>query len=382
MKMSKVETLHFIVDGKFLEEHCRRLYWFEDNEQGAFKILKEGLIRITDEHVMKIINGDAVLNGSSICDRKDCKQCKGLERLSYSEIDDTEFKLEITKRRLWLHENTYKIGQYHIGKNLIRDYLKIYNKSLLANNYDDEEEYDRLNDTVRIFRESIWSVTAHRLPSVDYIPEKDSRNYLYTQDVNHFLKNSEALIADAVDKRGTGEKVIDEILKSIRVVKESTESKVVKKQVKAEGCTLLIVPDPTNNYKYKRINIAKEQLLNYLKERSRGERSMKFTLNMDLDKEKVLKRYENLTKAMGLIHQKLMESMNLKHSKSGIYPRSMLEFFVNEAVQYFVLKTTFWDEGKTLEKLPDEIKLVLPKNHGYVDVYVDGKLVDEKRDLR
>jgi len=382
MKMSKVETLHFIVDGKFLEEHCRRLYWFEDNEKGAFKILKEGLIGITDEHVMKVINGDAVLNGSSICDRKDCTQCKGLKQLSYSEIDDTEFKLEITKRRLWLHENTFKIGQYHIEKKLIRDYFEIYQKTLIENEHLDEEEYEQLLQTVRIFRESIWSVTAHRLPSADYIPEKDSRNYLFTQDMNYFLKNSEAIISQGIDNGRFGQSIIDEILRSVVVVKEPTESKVEKKKVKAEGCTLLVVPDPTNNYKYKKINIAKEQLLNYLQERSRGERAMKFTLNMDLDKEKVLKRYENLTKAMGLVHQKLMESMNLKHSQSGIYPRSMLEFFVNEAVQYFVLKTTFWHEGKTLEKLPDEIKLVLPKNHGYVDVYVDGKLVDEKRDLR
>lgn len=378
-KFIKTESLHMIVDGEFIQDHCRQLYWFEDNEEGAYKILKEGLRGITNNQVMNIINGDAILRGSSICKKKNCRQCKGLKQISYSIVEDTDFKLEITKRKLWLHETNYKIGQYHISKYIIRDYLEKLREFI--NQDDDDEDYHKTQDILRIHRESIWHNTSHRIPSTDYIPDKDSRDYKFTTQMNYFLKDVERQIRNALDENQDVDKLIKEILLGITIFKETT-SKVKLKPVKAIGCTVLKIPDPKNNYRYKSINIQKEHLLNYLDTRSRGERSLKFTLNLDMDKDKVLKRYENLTKAMGLVHEKLMKSLNLNHNPSGIYSRNTLEFFVNEAVQFFVLRTSIWHEGKTLEKLPDEIKLKLPPNHGYVDVYVDGKLVEEKRDLR
>lgn len=380
MKIIKTESLHMIVDGQYLEDLTRQLYWFEDNELGAVTILKEGLRGITDRQVINIINGDAVLRGSSICDNKKCSQCKGLKRLTYNENEDKKFKLEITKRKLWLHENTYKIDQYHIRKETIREYLQMFNRNL--NLEDDDKLRLEYTERARIYRKAIWSTNCYQIPNADFIPEKGSRDYIFTKIMSSFLKGVENEIIKAFEEKGYAEKVIEEILNKITVIKEPTVSKVRKQPVKGEGCTVIKVPDPTNNYKYKSINIPKEQLLNYLKTRSRGEVSLKFTLNLDLDKDKVLKRYKNLQKQMGLVHEKLMDSMNLGHSDSGIYPRQTLEFFVNEAVQFFVLRTSIWHEGKTLDKLPDEIKLKLPPNHGYVDVYVDGKLVEEKRDLR
>ena len=197
--------------------------------------------------------------------------------------------------------------------------------------------------------------------------------------MNQFVKSCEQRFAIA---GFLADVEIEKIQKEIRVVNEPLSSKFKPKPMRAEGSTMITVPDPEDNYKYKSINIPKEHLLNYLRQRARNERAMKFTLNLDMDKEKVLKRYKNLQKEIGNIHELLMESMNLRHSNSGIYPRDIIEYFVNEAVQFFVLRTTYWEEGKSLKKLPDEIKLVLPPNHGYADVYVDGELAEEKRDLR
>jgi len=378
-KFIKTESLHFIVDGEFIQDHSRQLYWFEDAEKSAINVVG-CLTGITTLQIMNIINGDAILRGSSICKKKNCSQCKGLKSISYTEQEDKNFKKEIIKRRLWLHENKYKIDQYHISKEVVEDYLEVYAEGL--NPDPSEDDYDELINKVKVFRESFWHTTVHRIPNIDFIPEKDSPDFIFNNVINTYLKRVEREIREALDDNKSLETTIKNILKRIEVIQEPTSSKIKKQTVRGTGCTLLVVPDPENNYKYKKINIPKEQLLNYLNTRSRGERSLKFTLNMDIDKEKVLKRYENLTKAMGLVHEELMHSMNLRHSSSGIYPRDMVEYYVNEAVQYFVLKTTIWHDGDSLEKLPNEIKLKLPPNRGYVDVYVDGKLVDEKRDLR
>ena len=128
MTASKIEYLHFIVEGAFLQNHSRQLYWFEDREDFAIKLLKEGLVGSTEGQVMNIINGNAILRGASICDKENCTQCKGLEQITYSETEDTQFKTEITKRRLWLSENCYKIGQYHINKHIINEYLNTFAK--------------------------------------------------------------------------------------------------------------------------------------------------------------------------------------------------------------------------------------------------------------
>ena len=373
----KIQTLHFIIDGKFLQDHSRTLYWYEDREENAKRLLKDGLIGITDEQVMKIINGEAILKGSSICEQKDCEQCKGLEQITYTETEDIKFKNEIRQRELWINEVCYKIGEFHIQKHLIIDYLDLYAKYAIKQERRDDVEW--MDEYLQSSRDSLWKSTSHRLPSIDYIPEKGTVDYDFTITINEFVKKSESRLSIA----GINADVIaDEIKNEIRIIKEDLESRFVPKPIRAEGNTLITVPDPENNFEFKTFNIPKEQLLNYLRSRSRGERALKFTLNLDIDKEQVLKRYENIQKQMGNIHDNLMKSMNLKHSNSGIYSNDNVEYYVNEAVQYFVLEHSFSLDTDELKKLPDEIKLVLPENHGYVDVYVDGKLVEEKRDLR
>ncbi len=375
--LRKVEYVHMIVDGKFLEQHSRQCYWFEDREKYSMKLLKEGLVGITDDQVMKIIEGNAQLDGSSICDKKDCRQCKGLKQISYTETEDIKFKNEIIKRKLWLNDNCFKIGEFHISKHLIRDYLSelAYYSKMEA-----RDEVSELNEeNLAVLRDSLWTVTSHRLPSRDYIPDKGSIDYDFTRVMNDFVNSIERRFRE-IGFFAEGE--IEKVEHEIRSFKEPLESKVELKVQRAEGSVLLIVPDPQDNYKYKRINLSKEHLLNYLSERSRGEQSMKFTLSMDLDKDKVLERYKNLQKQMGQVHTLLMESMNLHHIDSGIYPRNCIEFFVNEAVSYYVLRTSIWEDDKELKKMPDEIKLRLSKNRGYVDVFVDGKLSEEKRVIR
>src|SRR3989304_8227688 len=128
MTKSKIEYLHFIVEGRFLQNHARQGFWFEDREEFAIKLLKEGLVGSTEEQVMNIINGDAILRGASICDRKDCSQCKGLEQITYTEQVDKEFRDEIRKRQLWLNDNYYKIGEHHVKKYKINEFIKLYKK--------------------------------------------------------------------------------------------------------------------------------------------------------------------------------------------------------------------------------------------------------------
>ena len=85
---------------------------------------------------------------------------------------------------------------------------------------------------------------------------------------------------------------------------------------------------------------------------------------------------------MAYAHERLMESVGLWHSETGHYANTTVEYFLNEAILWLVYQKTIHSDEKELKKLPDEIKLKLPKNHGYGILYVDGKLTKKYLDLR
>ena len=116
----KVMTLHMTMEGNFLQEMARQQYWFEDNEKNALDIL-DSLVGITKQQKMDVINGDKDIVGRSICEDPECHQCKGIDGIQLVESDGS-FKVEIIKRRLWLNEGYWKIGQHHVKKSLIQEY--------------------------------------------------------------------------------------------------------------------------------------------------------------------------------------------------------------------------------------------------------------------
>lgn len=372
--MAKTESLHFLVEGKWLQDMARQGYWFEDNESYGIKLLKESLVGITDEQVMAIINGDASLVGWSICDDKNCTQCVGLNQIQMIQESDHKFKTEITKRRLWLNETNFKIGQHHIEKNLILEFIQEYIKSIIEQ---DAIFADVINRRVEDIKRTFFTRGSHRYPSPDYMPEKDSYEWDYIKTINNFLNSLTTTIKQQYPNFDE-----DEFLQGYRVIKENLSEEITPKLMKTEGSVLFIVPHPDRNYKMVGFNVPKEFLLTFIKERERGEKSMRFTMSLDIDKEKTLERYKNLTKNIFYAHEQLMHQLGLRHSETGVYPNSMVEYFLNEALLWYVYQVIYHNDDKELKKLPQEVKLQLPENHGYGIMSIDGEIIEEKHDLR
>ncbi len=360
---TKTIDLTFSIEGKWLMDTARRMYWFEDNETFGKKLIKDGLIGITDEQVKSIIDGDAILKGWA---RKN-------EHILFVKIEDKKFKKEIINRRLWLNENYYKIGEFHVNKKLIDQYIERYFYCQSAiQRYDDYQD-----DQLDLFRNSIWVGSGYKIPSVDYIPEKDSANYRFTKTINNFLREIESRIrnSDPLDVV----KVTEQITNEIKVIKEELKSKIKKLNYsRQEGCVLFIIPDPENKKKKKYYNVDKGLILTFIDERNRGERAMKFTLSMDLDKEKTLKRYQALNKNIAYAHKKLMESLNLWHSESGYYRKDQDEFYIDQLVTWYAYQVIFHSGKKSLTKMPHTLEFKF-KNAKPL-IVKDGVIVDDDYD--
>ena len=379
-KVIKTETLHMIVDGEFLQDFARQRYWFEDAETHGYKILKEGLMGISDEQVMAIIKGNAQLKGSSICDKPDCSQCKGLEQIQMIQEPDKKFQVEIIERTLWNNKANYKVGEQHVSKKLVLEYAEeLIEKELLIR--DGKEYYS--HEYLQTLKESFWHTRAMRYPSPKFMPQKGTEAYLFTEQVGNFLEEIELFIKHDLRHFALGV-FEDEFLKDY-VVTETVMPFTPKKHARGEGMILITVPDPNvegklTNKKTFTVNMPIEHLLNYLDERKRGTKAMKFTQDLQerLEKEKVLKRYKKLEENQAHAHTLLMNSMNLRHVRSGVYHDGMIEYYVNGIIQYFVYKSDMTDIFEDLIKdIPK--KLVLKAN---MKLVADGKVIEEYLDCR
>lgn len=117
-----IKTLHMITQADFIVKTARQAFWYEDREYWA-KDLLSSFEGITEQQITDILNGDATVTGWSICGKPECEQCKGLNQCTYVEQEDHVFKDEIKQRIKYLNENHYKIGEIHVSKNIVDDYL-------------------------------------------------------------------------------------------------------------------------------------------------------------------------------------------------------------------------------------------------------------------
>lgn len=362
-----------LTESDFIVGLAREGYWFEDNEKWAVNLL-EAFQGITKDQIFAILNGDAIITGWDTCDDKNCTQCKGKTRSHYVEKSDEKLKNKINKRKLWLDETYFKIGQHHVEKQLVYDLIERVQKLI----HDQNQSYvDIVEEDVEAIKKSFFTRSSHRYPSPDYIPRTGSYEYDYILTINDFLNNLQTTMTKTYPNFSKRK-----FLEQYKVIQKELKEPSKLKLQRAEGCVLFLIPDP--KYKYKEIgyNVSKEFLLAFIKERSRGEKAMKFTLSMDLDKEMVLKRYKNLMKNMAYAHERLMESVGLWHSETGHYANTTVEYFLNEAILWYVYQVTIHNDAEILKELPKEIKLKLPKNHGYGIMSINGKVKDRYHDLR
>lgn len=382
--MNKKVSLHMIVGGEFIQNIARQRFWFEDAETAARNLLKYSLDGITDEQVAKIINGDAQLTGNSICDDTNCEQCVNYRKdgpIKFIEKPDNKFKKEITNRLLWFNEGHYKVGEFHIPKRKVYDYI-----TMLARCYKGHTDPNE-SDEVQIARRSFWAAGGYRYPSPKYMPREGSQDYIFAETIDDFLDEIQDHVQEMYDKYMSPYHVADD-LEKILLVKyaeiKQTETPFKPKDYLHTGYIQVKVPDPKLDYEYRTIILDKAHLLNYLHSREIGTRALKFTKSLEtrLGKDGVLDRYKNIQKNMGDAHAKLMESVHLEHSDSGVYSPSTCEYYFNEIVQWFVLDNLWISEEHPISKLPDQITLELPDNHGYGILYVDGKLVREYLEFR
>lgn len=183
--MAKVITLHFIVEAKFIVNLSRQKYWYEDNETGAIELLKsfDGMSML---QIMNLINGKAMMTGFSTCDDKKCHQCKGLDEIQYQTTEDKAFIKEIQEREKYLTANYYKIGQWHVDKNKIIEYLVQEKLIKKLSNFGDisSGQEDRIYDLMfdYIFQDIYLKPINPR-----NLPDAESREFKFAIALRDFL---------------------------------------------------------------------------------------------------------------------------------------------------------------------------------------------------
>ncbi|MCV0393693.1 MAG: hypothetical protein K5790_10465 [Nitrosopumilus sp.] len=377
-----IKSFHFEIEGAWLMEMSRTRYWMEDDKEGGFKLLKESLTGISDEQVQSILDGNSILTGWGICDDPKCEQCIGKECVKQVFEEDAKWKLEILKRKLWLNENYYEVGGFIVNKDLVANYIEQYQElhHMYHKNSDDTMEQEHY---VSVIKKSFWTTNAHRYPSPEYMPKEGSYDYRYSVAIASFLKVLECYLQSDESFGLEVEEVEERFMKQYSVIKEPLVQEFTPKKVRAETHVLFTVPDPKNNYKKKTFSVEKAMMIHFLDARSRGEQAMKFTQNLNLEKDKVLKRYQKLDENIRYAHKQFMEALSLGHSSTGHYPDNVIECYVNTILQRWMYSNMH--EDFSVEKpssFPNEIELKLPSNKGYGRIFYDGKLVEDFVDFR
>lgn len=378
----KMESMHFLVEGAFIQNLARKMFWFEDNEDGAIEMMGD-FQGITEKEIMAVLHGDAEITGWGICDRKDCSQCKGLTAIKLDFIPNKKFKKEIAKRVAWLTEACYKIGQFHIDKKCIDEYLEELVNLGRVESRDNERTYDYIAETVIPAKKaSIYNRTGYRMPSVSFVPTPKQAAYKFNVAIQNWFNDVEPQIRDAFRQHDVP------VMQKVQSIKDAIMEKPVKDAVKmdsdgrVEGCTLFVIPNPADNFNMVKINCPKENLIDYMNNRSRTFYSVQFTMTMDKDKELIEKRMINLEKQLGGAHENLMHAMGLYHSESGYYRPDELEYMVDKVVDFCIEKIA-WMDTKKVEKLPNVIEFRnISKNKALVDVYFDGELQQQEYYLK
>ena len=366
----KTRTMHMMTEGASIANLAIQGYNFEENEELAVKLLKEGFVGISDKQVMNILNGDAVVSGWSICDDSECDQCKGLSAITYEEKEDVKLKTKIQNHKLWLNKEHFKVGQFYIRKKQVEDYCKVRIKYT--------QNRDLYEEDMEIMKNSFWSSNQHRRPSENYMPREGSLDWLFSNAIVPFIDEINQLTDKLVphDNRSIYE-VLDTLGEKHSVLNEDLESSIVPKGVRAEGCILVTVHDDKD--KPMSFNLEKAMYLQYVDARRSSIRKQKITMSQDIEKAKVMKRFAQYEKTVGYAHKAMMKSMNLYHSESGSYSTQShpIEHDVNGLLRWYMWKITIHNDDKEITSIPNELTLSVDG-----DAYVDGKLVEEKIDLR
>lgn len=188
MIKGQVKSMHFIVEGKFIVNIARQKYWFEDDEDNAIKLLEDGFVGLTTEKIMRLISGDSIVDGYSICNDKKCEQCKGLSSLCYKEIEDKEFKKEIQKRTKWLAKNYFKSGQFHIQKKDVMDYL-VQKRVVEFLEKHADISFGQERESLKAIYNNMFHGSCLKPIEYDSVPEPTSRSYKFAIALQSLIKN-------------------------------------------------------------------------------------------------------------------------------------------------------------------------------------------------
>jgi len=184
-KTEIIKRLHMIVQADFIVNLARQGFWFEDREYWAKELLSS-FQGIKEDQIDAVLNGNATVTGWSICEDKTCEQCKGLTQSHYEEIEDTKFKEEIKHRVEYLKDNFYKVGEIHVSKNVINEYLIQKELVRILQKFGDVSRGEE--DIILGFKyESIFQDAINERIKVEDIPEAGTKKHRFAIALQKFL---------------------------------------------------------------------------------------------------------------------------------------------------------------------------------------------------
>lgn len=205
-----MKSLHFRTCGDGMNQLAISLFWFEDREKLARAIL-DNFPQLTEKQKNKILWGGAKLSGTSICGDPECEQCKDEKNpLHYIEEPDKEMQKEIIKRMKWLDKNYFKMGEFHVKKQTIYNYLgeiKLWNDLVIK---ESQTFMDLLEKNIPIFYNAIFQDVTLLPPKPEDIPKAGTRRYEFALELELFFnKNKEELMDSEEVRRRVSHRMLD-----------------------------------------------------------------------------------------------------------------------------------------------------------------------------
>jgi hypothetical protein len=131
---SKVITMHFTVDGDGLTAMVQQIYAFEDRAR-AYSMI-DCVNELSSEKKQMILEGEAALTGISVCDKKDCHQCKdirGKNEMRFVIKQNQKQIKDLYKRNIVTKKTVEKYVQVIVNVGKVQHVFKV--KRALLENY-------------------------------------------------------------------------------------------------------------------------------------------------------------------------------------------------------------------------------------------------------
>lgn len=367
VKMSEKLSLSMKFDGKWLMDFARRRYWYEDAEQHAISIL-ECLSGITKKQIMSIINGDVQLTGDSNIG------------ITIVEKPDKKFQKEIKKRTLWLSQNYYKVGEFHVSKSKIHDYfihLQFLKEINTNKGVTAPEAYVKHQKEIKkILFDSIFHDVSIKPLKDDMVPKKDTRQYDFATALQDFIGNEfEKIFEDNNLQFKVYDKMDEQVNMSITEFEIQTglnrfdmltgipekESKrifvqnfMLKKTMKKEDVVVFNVHDPKSPKKLVKIQVPRVLLDNYLNSMAHSDFITKYSFARDLSTEEMVEKLKITDGAKGDAHDRIYHYLGL--DKSENHNDENIAFYFQEGLEKWWTVTDYYNDKNTVPSIINIIR--------------------------